>query len=85
ERPSIVAERLPKALIHRNVHGERVHRLLDALDRCWARSAPYGEFGEVQRWLQTVDLLREDLPVLGTRKRWRLGELTVPWQVVSPR
>ena len=28
EKPSIVAERLPKALIHRNVPGERVHALL---------------------------------------------------------
>ena len=29
ERPGVVAERLPKALIHRNVPGEGVHRLLD--------------------------------------------------------
>ena len=28
ERPGVVAERLPKALIHRNVPGEGVHRLL---------------------------------------------------------
>jgi hypothetical protein len=32
ERPSDVAERLPKALIHRNVPGERVHAFLGALD-----------------------------------------------------
>src|SRR3954453_4303774 len=32
EHPSIAAERLPKALIHRNVRGERVHRFLQALD-----------------------------------------------------
>ncbi|MEI5584515.1 class I SAM-dependent methyltransferase, partial [Agromyces sp. CCNWLW208] len=35
EAPSVVAERLPKALIHRNVPGERVHDLLTALDRAW--------------------------------------------------
>ena len=31
--PSIVAERLPKALIHRNVEGEAIHRYLADLDR----------------------------------------------------
>ncbi|MCU1438480.1 MAG: class SAM-dependent methyltransferase [Naasia sp.] len=85
ERPGVVAERLPKALIHRNVPGERVHLLLERLDRYWAHAAPYGEFGEVQRWLHTVERLRDDVPVLGTRRRWRLGELTVPWEVVAPR
>lgn len=41
ERPGVVAERLPKALIHRNVPGERVHRLLADLDATWARQAPH--------------------------------------------
>src|SRR6185436_11984259 len=36
EAPSIVAERLPKSLIHRNVPGERIHDLLVELDRQWA-------------------------------------------------
>ncbi|MDQ6714523.1 MAG: class I SAM-dependent methyltransferase, partial [Actinomycetota bacterium] len=40
ERPSEVAERLPKALIHRNVPGERVHTFLTGLDRAWSHSAP---------------------------------------------
>ena len=35
EAPSIVAERLPKALIHRNVPGERIHELLATLDLAW--------------------------------------------------
>ncbi|RII96641.1 class I SAM-dependent methyltransferase, partial [Clavibacter nebraskensis] len=35
ELPSIVAERLPKALIHRNVRGERVHEVLALIDRSW--------------------------------------------------
>lgn len=39
ERPSDVAERLPKALIHRNIPGERVHTLLTAADHAWARAA----------------------------------------------
>ena len=33
EKPSIVAERLPKVLIHRNVPGEAVHAYLAALDQ----------------------------------------------------
>lgn len=41
ERPSDLAERLPKALIHRNVPGERVHSLLTAADRAWAHTAPW--------------------------------------------
>ena len=35
EKPSDVAERLPKALIHRNVPGEGVHALLAEADRAW--------------------------------------------------
>ncbi|MFD1714566.1 class I SAM-dependent methyltransferase [Amnibacterium flavum] len=85
ERPGIVEERLPKALIHRNVPGERIHDLVTGLDEQWARAAGYGEFGAVQRWLHTVDGLRENgWPVLGDRRRWRLGELTVPWTAVAP-
>src|SRR5690606_23424398 len=37
--PSVAAERLPKALIHRNVPGERIHDLMTALDREWRRAA----------------------------------------------
>ncbi len=50
-RPSELAERLPKTLIHRNVPGERVHGLLAAFDRTWAASAPQSAFGPRQRWL----------------------------------
>ncbi|MFN8168899.1 MAG: class I SAM-dependent methyltransferase [Candidatus Nanopelagicales bacterium] len=85
ERPSDLAERLPKALIHRNVPGERVHELLRALDRCWAGAASQGAFGVRQRWLATVTALRAGgVPVLDGPTRWRLGELTVPWSVVAP-
>jgi trehalose 6-phosphate synthase len=38
-RPSDIAERLPKVLIHRNVPGEPVHAYLAALDDAWARQA----------------------------------------------
>ncbi|WP_194421801.1 class I SAM-dependent methyltransferase [Microbacterium abyssi] len=86
ERPSIVAERLPKALIHRNVRGEGIHDLLVALDREWDRAAPLSTFGATQRFLAAVTALKEQgHPVLGNRGRWRLGELTVPWEAVAPR
>ncbi|MCP2030155.1 hypothetical protein L1277_000219 [Okibacterium sp. HSC-33S16] len=85
ERPSIVAERLPKALIHRNVAGERIADLMTELDRQWQYSAPLAAYGPVQRWLATVDgLITAGWPVLGTGARWRLGELTVAWDSVAP-
>lgn len=84
EQPSDLAERLPKALIHRNVPGERVHALFTALDRCWARAAPYAGFGPRARWTEAVALLAADWPVLDRRKRWRLGEVTLDWAAVTP-
>jgi hypothetical protein len=85
EKPSTVAERLPKALIHRNVPGERVHDLLSTLDACWAAAAPHQAFGVRSRWLETVRLLESrGWPVLGSPSRVRLGELTVPWSAVAP-
>ena len=86
ERPGDVAERLPKALIHRNVPGERVHAWLTALDAAWARHAPLAAFGARQRWLATCRSVRDDgWPVLDGPARWRLGELTVAWSAVRPR
>ncbi len=85
QRPSEIAERLPKALIHRNVPGEPVHGLLTALDQAWARSARFTAFGARQRWLATVTALRHSgWPVLDGPSRWRLGELTVAWAAVRP-
>ncbi|WP_026374313.1 methylase [Agrococcus lahaulensis] len=86
EAPSVVAERLPKALIHRNVPGERVHALLTELDRAWASHAPLADFGATQRWVATVGRMRDTgWPVHGGPARWRLGELTVAWEAVAPR
>ncbi len=86
ERPSIVAERLPKALIHRNVPGERIHALLAELDRQWAVAAPLAVYGTAQRWIAAVEALgRSGWPVRDGRTRWRLGELTVDWDSVAPR
>ncbi|MCD2444246.1 class I SAM-dependent methyltransferase [Agromyces sp. SYSU K20354] len=85
ETPSIVAERLPKALIHRNVPGERIHELLAELDRAWRRHAPMSVYGPSQRWTATVATVRHaGWHVIGGPRRSRLGELTVPWQSVAP-
>jgi len=84
ERPSQLAERLPKALIHRNVAGDPVRELMRALDAAWASGAPYAVFGPRQRWVAAVEqLASQGWPVVGTRARWRLGELTVGWSAVS--
>ncbi|HWH25203.1 MAG TPA: class I SAM-dependent methyltransferase [Pseudolysinimonas sp.] len=85
DRPSIVAERLPKVLIHRNVPGERVHELLQQLDRQWAVAAPLAVYGASQRWIAVAEALRTDgWPIHGSRTRWRLGELTLDWAAVAP-
>ncbi len=89
DRPSDLAERLPKALIHRNVPGEPVHQFLRDLDRAWDHAAPYSAFGPRQRWLTAIAALSADWPVLrqpprGGPRRWRLGELTLPWQALRP-
>ena len=85
ERPGVVAERLPKALIHRNVPGEPVHALLAALDEAWLRQAPLASYGVRQRFIGTVTAVRDGgWPVLGGPSRWRLGELTLAWDAVRP-
>ncbi|ARC55891.1 hypothetical protein AS850_02210 [Frondihabitans sp. 762G35] len=85
ETPLVVAERLPKALIHRNVEGERIHDLLVSLDRHWRYNAALAVYSPVQRWVATVEALRaEGWPVLHGRTRWRLGEISVPWEAVAP-
>ncbi|GAA2173989.1 hypothetical protein GCM10009846_18180 [Agrococcus versicolor] len=85
--PSVLAERLPKALIHRNVPGERIHDLLVALDRAWERAAHVGTFGPEQRWGAAVAALADEgWPIdRAAMRRARLGELTVPWASVAPR
>ncbi|MFC7432444.1 MULTISPECIES: class I SAM-dependent methyltransferase [unclassified Agrococcus] len=85
--PSVLAERLPKALIHRNVPGERIHDLLVALDRAWERAAHVGTFGAEQRWGAAVSAVRDEgWPVdRAALRRARLGELTLPWAAVAPR
>ncbi|MEE1791382.1 class I SAM-dependent methyltransferase [Streptomyces sp. BE308] len=84
ERPSDLAERLPKALIHRNVPGEPVHAFLRDFDRAWAAAAPYASLGARQRWIAAVRALSADWPTADGVRRWRQGEVTVPWSALRP-
>jgi hypothetical protein len=86
DRPATIAERLPKALIHHNVPGQRVHALIQALDEGWRDAAGYAPFGPRQRWLRAVAAVqRAGWPVLDRPARWRLGEVTVAWSGVRNR
>ncbi|MET9510956.1 class I SAM-dependent methyltransferase [Streptomyces flavidovirens] len=85
ERPSDLAERLPKALIHRNVPGEPVHAFLRDFDRAWAAAAPYASLGARQRWIKAVRDLSADWPLADGERRWRQGEVTVNWAALQPR
>ncbi len=79
-RPSDVAERLPKALISRNVPGEPVAGLLQAMDHGWATCSGLAVFGPRQRWAAMAEKVRDEgWPVLDGPARWKLGELTVAW------
>lgn len=83
--PSKVAERLPKALIHRNVEGENIYRFLQSLDAAWRANVGLGGFSAAQRWVASCNqLVAEGWPLVGDKKRWRLGELTIDWAAVSP-
>ena len=85
DHPSDVAARLPKALIHRNVPGERVHEFLSAADSAWALHGPLAAYGKRQRWIAMAQSLKDaGWPVLGRVHQWRRGELSVAWSAVAP-
>jgi hypothetical protein len=83
-RPSTLAARLPKALIHHNVPGQAIHRLLGDLDAAWDAAAPLRTFGPRQRWMAACERVAIDWPVLDGKTRWRQGELTLQWSAVAP-
>jgi hypothetical protein len=71
------------------VPGEPVHQFLRDFDRAWEHAAPYSAFGPRQRWLTAVASLAAAWPVLrrppqGGPRRWRLGEVTLPWAALAP-
>ncbi len=75
EQPSQVAARLPKALIHDNVPGHRIHDLLTDMDRAW-HAAP--RWGARQRWIAMAGALQQTWQVRDGVTRWRLGRVHGP-------
>ncbi len=85
DKPSKVSERLPKILIHHNVSGEPIHRLLNELDAAWLKNSSLSTFSAAQRWIATCrDLKNAGWPITNNQKRWALGELTLDYEAVAP-
>jgi hypothetical protein len=85
ERPSDLAERLPKVLIHHNIPGQPVHALLAAADRSWDSAAAQSVFGPRARWQSMLTALATaGVPMYAQRRSQRDAVLTVPWDTVSP-
>ncbi|WP_257162056.1 class I SAM-dependent methyltransferase [Corynebacterium cystitidis] len=85
DRPSDVAERLPKKLIHLNRPGEKIFDLLQAADRAWDRAAGWESYGPRVRWRQARKLLTaEGIPLLPQRRAIRDNILSVDWAFVAP-
>lgn len=85
ERPSDLAERLPKVLIHQNIAGQPVNTLLEAADRAWAAAAGQSVFGPRARWRAMRDALSATgIALEQQRRNPRDAVLTVPWAAVAP-
>lgn len=83
-KPSEVAERLPKALIHRNVPGEPIHQFLADADAAWERAGGWDPHGPRVRWRHALEDLARDWPVHPQRRRLADNFVTVDWQAVAP-
>jgi hypothetical protein len=85
DMPSKVAERLPKVLIHHNVEGEPIHKLLQELDVAWLKNSGLSTFSPAQRWIATCRQMKAaGWPVSSNQKRWSLGELSIDYAAVAP-
>ena len=85
DKPSKVAERLPKVLIHHNVEGEPIHQLLKDLDDGWLRNSALSTFSPAQRFIATCrDLKAAGWPITNNQKRWALGEMTLKFEAIAP-
>jgi hypothetical protein len=83
-RPARLAERLPKALIHRNTPGEPIHTFLRAFDAAWDATAAMSAFGPRQHWIAACNRLATDRWSVDV-SRARHGEITLAWSAVAPR
>lgn len=86
DSPAVLAQRLPKALIHRNIAGEPVHAFISALDTAWRNAAPFAVFGPRDRWRRSLNsLLDSGWPIREPPARRRDGTVTVDWELVAPK
>lgn len=84
DRPSTVAQRLPKALIHNNIPRQPIFELLRQLDAAWDRQAPLRVFGPKQRFAAAAqDVAAGGWPVLSSSRQHHRGEFTVTWAAVD--
>ncbi len=84
EKPSDIAPRLPKILIHHNVPGERIYKVLQQLDAAWVKTSSAQTFGARQHWMAALEFAKENgLQIKDSQSRWRLGEVTLDWLSVS--
>jgi len=82
--PSQIAPQLPQALIHCNVPGEKIHDFLKEFDRAWLSRATSISLDARKRFVTTIQtLVSQGFPIQESQARWRLGEVTIPWNVVS--
>lgn len=82
--PSEVAERLPKALIHRNVPGEAIHAFLTDADTAWEHAAGWEPHGPRVRWRHALDDLAAKWPITPQRRRFSDNSVTVEWNAIAP-
>ena len=89
EKPSDLAERLPKTLIHRNTPGHLIYDVLAELDRSWERAAPLAVFGPRVRWrsakqefLGSLGDAHSPAARLNPRRRLADNSITLPWSIV---
>ena len=82
--PSEVAERLPKALIHRNVPGEAIHAFLTDADTAWEHAAGWEPHGPRVRWRHALDDLAAKGPITPQRRRFSDNSVTVEWNAIAP-
>ena len=84
-RPSQVAARLPKALMHGNVPGERIHALVQGLDAAWDVAAPLQALGARQRLVAAAaSLVEQGWGLRRDERQWRRGVVELPWSEVAP-
>lgn len=85
DKPSDIAERLPKALIHQNTPDHAIHDVLREMDAAWNLAAPLAVFGPRVRWRQALMYFHDatGLPRLTWRRRLSDNSLTIPWSAVD--